>query len=204
VHLILLLFIFLPYKTHLTLRIAPEYMHRDIEFRVAIEVIPINNSQSVSLVANSTKQVIKSAMVNKVIPPKAPTKSTPKKDVAIPKNQNNRQQQVSQKKVVSPQPSSKEIEHMNMYMSSKTKSIEQEYESLYHEIAQVWLPPPGVPADCSCVITVAIDWQGMVAQMNINASSGMLVYDLAAQAALSELQFPKIAWGKSITITFTV
>ncbi len=105
-----------------------------------------------------------------------------------------------------PSPTLSPPEHLDVEIKANKdiKGFEQEYTDLYQTIASAWSPPSGIPPDVACTITVAIDRQGAITALSIDASSGMLMYDVAAQAALSEFQFPHIAWGKSITITFTV
>lgn len=82
--------------------------------------------------------------------------------------------------------------------------FEAEYRALYENLSDQWAPPAGVPAQSQCTITIVLDRDGEIDDMLVDNSSGMLVFDVAARAALSEVEFPRFAWGKSITVTFSV
>lgn len=186
VHLLLLFFFFFIYQDrlrHLSFIISPELMQRVVEFRIAVETVqkvaPKKQSQSMA----SQKQSKVSSAKKKVAPKPQPIK-----------------------KSFTQSPGSLKSEPFKLDLQAKAQcaGMAPEYTLLYQEIASHWTPPPGVPADCTCSITIAIDQKGNVIHMNVDNSSGMLMYDLAARAALSELQVPRFAWSRSITITFTV
>lgn len=82
------------------------------------------------------------------------------------------------------------------------RGLIDEYIAFQKDIVAQWAPPPGVAHDCMCLVTVMVDWQGAVKDITIEKSSGVLVYDASARAALAKLTMPRWAWGKSITITF--
>ncbi len=86
----------------------------------------------------------------------------------------------------------------------KAESIPARIDDLYKEISQKWSPPPGVPQETACQLLLHIDSQGAIVDVAVAKSSGVLLFDLAAQAAIDELNCPKWAWGKSIALTFSM
>ncbi len=194
-HLICLFFIFFVYQDgvqNLAFLITPHLLKRDIEFHVAIETIKRPEQKQKKRSKAPENAMIKQIKQKEIVKPKHK-----EKEVVKPVSNDAQQKKVA--------PVKKESEPIDLHLSAtqNSKGLEQEYVALYQAIASHWAPPPGVPAECTCAITVTIDWQGNLADMKVNAASGMLVYDLAARAALSELAFPRFVWGKSISITFT-
>ncbi len=227
---IVLFFIYCDSVTHLIFSIGPtcpaKLERRRIEFRVAVETIkksPPEKSAKSAVIASPKKEVVKPAQKKQVTvaQPKKKEEPVQKKEVIAPKEKKSAPtvappvpvapKVAAAPPVIAPQPVTQE--HLDLEITAdKNKNFErnglpdgiQDYAALYEDIVACWSPPPGIPADCSCTITIAIDRQGQMTTMAIDASSGVLMYDLAAQAAIGEIQFPHMARGKSITITFTV
>lgn len=78
----------------------------------------------------------------------------------------------------------------------------QQYNMLQRQLATQWNAPPGVDATCSCQIKFTLDHHGRVVDSSVHASSGLLLYDMAARYALSAIELPHWAWGKSFIVTF--
>lgn len=91
-----------------------------------------------------------------------------------------------------------EVNKLGLY----EKGLLEEFKVLHEEIVAQWAPPPGIASTCSCKITMLIDWAGVIRNFTVNESSGVLMYDIAAQKALTQVKMPKWTWGKEITITF--
>jgi len=77
-----------------------------------------------------------------------------------------------------------------------------QYTVLQQELSKHWAPPPGVGDDCMCQLTVCLDRAGVVEDVRIEQSSGVLIFDIAARSALLAMQWPVWALASSITITF--
>ena len=116
------------------------------------------------------------------------------------------------KKIETPQetPLEKAVD-TNMLASSEPDAIyvgQQEMEALQlqefiqREIAQHWMPPPGMPKETSCIIKVTIAFDGNSASADIQQSSGVLIFDGAARKAALKLQPPKWTYGKELLLTF--
>lgn len=75
-------------------------------------------------------------------------------------------------------------------------------EAVQRELQTYWKPPIGHKG-LTCNVTVMVDWQGVISEITITQSSGVLMFDMSAEQALSAMTFPKTAWGKNITITFS-
>jgi hypothetical protein len=199
VHIIFLLVLFFIYKdgvSNLTFFITSGVMRRDIAFTIAIETIP----KKTQIMTQPKKTAATISPVTAV-----PVNKKDELQSVVQKEKPIEVKQVPKKKSPTSQ-SAKKTEHFDMQVGANKamRGFEQECATLYQEIAACWMPPSGVPADSACKITMFIDRQGELADMNVDASSGVLVFDLAARSAVSELKFPRFAWGKSITITFTV
>lgn len=76
------------------------------------------------------------------------------------------------------------------------------YETIQSEIERVWQPPVGLSPDLSCTLTVKLDMNGMVQDVQVAESSSVLAYDAVARSAIMNVSFPHPVWGKSILITF--
>lgn len=74
-------------------------------------------------------------------------------------------------------------------------------EAINRELQTYWKPPVG-HAGATCTLRAVVDWQGQLADIIVEQSSGMLMFDMSAEQAISAMTFPKTAWGKQVTITF--
>jgi len=68
-----------------------------------------------------------------------------------------------------------------------------------------WQPPLGLPEDLACQISFKIGNKGVIEELVMTKSSGILMYDIAVQSALYESggQLPASSYGKEFCITFT-
>jgi outer membrane biosynthesis protein TonB len=78
----------------------------------------------------------------------------------------------------------------------------RENSELREALADVWHPPCGIEPEAPCKLVVVVDKNGSAARVTVESSSGVLVYDSAAQAALFEAVFPEREHGKVLYITF--
>ena len=135
-----------------------------------------------------------------------------KKDVSTVAG--DREKQESQKDAILPEQKSL-LQQKNMYAEHEQDSSQdvlyvgqQEYEMLrmqsylQHEILAHWRPPIGVPAQACCEISFVVDWAGIVNNVAVVSSSGVLMYDVSARSALLAMDFPGWAKGKSFKISF--
>jgi hypothetical protein len=77
-----------------------------------------------------------------------------------------------------------------------------QYMALQNELSKYWAPPPGMADDCKCQLTACIDRTGVVSDVMVQESSGVLIFDITARSALLAVAWPVWSWGSSITITF--
>lgn len=75
-------------------------------------------------------------------------------------------------------------------------------EALRKELSRHWTPPHGIPDTCSCEITTYVGNNGVVTDCVITQSSGILMYDVSARAAILAMELPRWTWGDSFAITF--
>ena len=89
-----------------------------------------------------------------------------------------------------------------IYMGRYEMEAWHAQQLLQEEIEKVWLQPLGMSPNTSCDIRVLVDWQGKIRDIEILKPSGVRVYDLSARSAAQKTTYPKMFWGKRITITF--
>ncbi len=75
-------------------------------------------------------------------------------------------------------------------------------EALRKEISKHWKPPHGIPDTCTGEITTYVGNNGVITDSVITQSSGILMYDVSARAAILASELPRWTWGTSFTITF--
>ncbi|HAU30486.1 MAG: hypothetical protein UV79_C0004G0029 [candidate division TM6 bacterium GW2011_GWF2_43_17] len=69
-------------------------------------------------------------------------------------------------------------------------------------IRHVWRLPRGLQTDLKAQVLLVLNAQGVVQDIAVIRSSGVLAYDLSARAALHRAVFPGVFWGKKICIEF--
>lgn len=85
---------------------------------------------------------------------------------------------------------------------------QHEYEALevqrqiQQEAQKWWKAPPGIGADVACQVVVHIDHEGKVHDLNIAKESGVLMFDVRARQAVSQMEFPRGSWGKEVVVYF--
>lgn len=222
-------FIFKDKSSRLSLIISPDLFNRNIEFTIASPpklVLP-KKSVSVGKKAITSPKKAPAKKVSKpanqtTVAPKKNVASAPKKQTPTPKKPAAKQathQKAAPKPVVKqaekPQPiapqaaqstpdilqdSHHEIEVHKIGL--REKGLLEEFKALHEDIVSKWAPPPGIADDCSCQISVLIDWKGGVKTFKVIQSSGVLMYDTSAQKVLTQIEMPRWTWGKELTITF--
>ncbi len=75
-------------------------------------------------------------------------------------------------------------------------------EALRKELSRHWTPPHGISDTSMCEITTYVGNNGVVTDSVITQSSGILMYDVSARAAILAMDLPRWTWGTSFTITF--
>lgn len=85
---------------------------------------------------------------------------------------------------------------------------QHEYEALevqreiQAEAQKWWKAPPGVGADVACQVVVHIDHEGKIREISIAEESGVLMFDVRARQAVSQMEFPRGSWGKEVVVYF--
>lgn len=78
----------------------------------------------------------------------------------------------------------------------------QIYQSVHAEIAQHWHPPAGLHPQKSVILLATVDGKGTVTKTQLEQSSGVLVYDMAARMAVQQGKFQKELWNQQIRLHF--
>jgi|GEM_PF-7119782 len=78
----------------------------------------------------------------------------------------------------------------------------QAYQAVYEQVSAQWRPPAGIKPARPCIILITLDNRGLVAQLTVEQTSGVLAYDVAARMAVGRSQFPKHMWNEQIRLHF--
>jgi hypothetical protein len=108
---------------------------------------------------------------------------------------------IANKKEENSAPLEKQQEEV-IYIGREEKALIALHELVQQEITACWRPPVGLSDELSCVIKIKISAQGIIDALDIERSSQVLSYDIAARNALYHISFPKGLWGQEVVITF--
>lgn len=78
----------------------------------------------------------------------------------------------------------------------------QRYQAVQERITPHWHPPISIKAVQACVLLATIGAGGVVEQMVVEQSSGVLAYDMAARMAVHKTQFPDNMIGQQVRLHF--
>lgn len=186
---------------------------------VTIEVLPFQKTvhhakPSVSLPSLPKKQAATPAPTTLVAPKKevkssvqkTPEKKvapTPKKVEAAPPKKDQKEHQTKKQEAPAQKSSSA--------VAATSQSVhvgQREYDALLvqqeiqQEVQRCWQAPIGISPHTQCKISVCVCPKGKVVRMNIEESSGILLYDAQAQQSIYVMQFPRATWGKEVIVYF--
>lgn len=167
-------------------------------------LLPDKKENKVPLKENTEIQAKKVPLLGQKIPVKAVTPVIKTNQMSSQKIDTNTLKGVSVNKEI------KQIE-LNKYSESDPVHIKatpqeiilyRQQQQFQQELRSAWNPPVGIAKDKVCQITMHLDWNGKIKQLTIDVSSGILMYDTAARAALYTMKMPLWMQGKSLTISF--
>lgn len=208
IHALFLIWFFFLFKdrsSRLSFVVTPDLFNREIQFTIAPQPKPkiAKKVQAPRKVVPKKKNITKQTSLQKKVPVKKTT--VPKKTVPVEKAAPKKTATAPKPKVVQEKPLVPEQANYQLdvrQIGVRERGLLAEFKLLHEEIVSQWAPPPGIAADCSCQVTMLIDWKGAINKFTINESSGVLMYDTAAQKALTMITMPRWTWGKELTITF--
>lgn len=88
-----------------------------------------------------------------------------------------------------------------VYVGAQELPLLRMQEGIQRAIEEQWRVPAGLSKNLLCEVKVVISAEGK-AKAVLHKSSGVLVYDVAAESAAQRANYSKELWGKEITITF--
>jgi len=76
-------------------------------------------------------------------------------------------------------------------------------EYVINEVQKWWSPIPGLPEDIEVELDFCVGESGIISDVNIIKSSGVLVFDIQARNLFSQAdhQWPRWAWGKTFELS---
>lgn len=89
-----------------------------------------------------------------------------------------------------------------VYVGQEEMDSLQAQEYIQQELAQHWAPPAGMRSDLFAVITLTIDFDGVIKQVELTQASGNLLFDTAAKKAAAHITPARWTYGKKLAITF--
>lgn len=78
----------------------------------------------------------------------------------------------------------------------------QAYQLIQSEMGTHWHPPAGFLPKHACIILITLNNKGTVTHMQVEQSSGILAYDMAARMAINRTMFPKGVWNQLVRLHF--
>ncbi|HLC06957.1 MAG TPA: TonB C-terminal domain-containing protein [Candidatus Babeliales bacterium] len=73
---------------------------------------------------------------------------------------------------------------------------------LQKELVHKWQPPIGVSPECTCEISFFVNKKGIVENLKMVKSSGVIMFDISARQALFSMKMPQWTHGKPLIISF--
>lgn len=89
-----------------------------------------------------------------------------------------------------------------VYVGQEEMDSLQAQEYIQQELAQHWAPPAGMRSDLQAIITLTIDFEGIIKQVELTQASGNLLFDTAAKKAAAQITPARWTFGKKLAITF--
>ena len=80
----------------------------------------------------------------------------------------------------------------------------QLYKILHLRISKNFSPPKGMPKDARCVVNIWLDKTGRIKRLEIEKSSGVLAFDIAAKNAANATKYPPQVWNNEVSLNFKV
>lgn len=194
------------------------YINKDLlkqkaRFKVMPFVRHVDKKKLAAQLTKKTTPVKKKAAPKKKTPPKKPAiikkkpavkKIEPKKKVEPLKKQPPVKQKPVQKKIEQkPKEVTKPPEKDEAILIGKDDlKLLNITDEILNNIKDLWNPPAGINPENPCKILVVVDKKGQTQDFSVIESSGVLAYDMAAQIAVSEAEFPKRVWDHEFTLNF--
>ncbi|MBT4855838.1 hypothetical protein HOM50_02635 [bacterium] len=184
-------FIVMPYARHISKR----SLNKAIKKKAATQSKSVK--KPIKKVVKKPKivpKVKKAQPVKKVVPEK------PKQEVK--KNISQREVKPVKKEEVKPKAIAEEKVDDPIYIGKDDMAALLIHDDIATALQQYWSPPAGITPDQVCKILVVLNEVGKIKTLQIVQSSKILAYDMAAQMALSQTEFPKKAWNNEFTLNF--
>jgi outer membrane biosynthesis protein TonB len=92
----------------------------------------------------------------------------------------------------------------NAHISNNYREVEalRRGTQLQKELVQKWKPPIGVSPECMCEISFLVNRSGVIENLKMAKSSGVIMYDISARQALCAMKMPQWTYGKPLIISF--
>lgn len=86
--------------------------------------------------------------------------------------------------------------------SDGDNEVSRDEYALMCAVGRTWRPPRGLKPGLSARLVVVLTTQGKVERVDIETSSRVPAYDIAARGALYRAEYPAVFWGKNIAVVF--
>jgi len=92
----------------------------------------------------------------------------------------------------------------NAIVSNNYREVEalRRGAQLQKELVHKWHPPIGVSPDCTCEISFFVNNKGIIENLKMVKSSGVMMFDISARQALFAMKMPQWTYGNPLTISF--
>lgn len=199
-----LLFIYTDYNSRALIAVS------SVSSDVVVRVLPFTEKKSTPQKITSTSlakvikkkqtpQPVKKVVIKKEVKKTVPVKKAEPKKIIPPKKVAKAVKKPVVKKDI---PKQKKQQDNVKYVTQKEFSALQLQTALQESIEQVWTPPAGMLESVVCHVSISIGWDGKLAQSVIEESSGVLIYDIAVEQAVTAMKLPRQMWGKTVRVAF--
>lgn len=185
---------------------------QSVDLKKAVQAKKIEEPKKTAVVSPPPKETIKKLIPEKIIPPTLPIKKVPEPKKQMLQAQHSRKASTQEKMdttLPNALPGGQSIPVQNnqqgpLQIHATPHAIEayRQQELLHQELVKHWRPPAGIEKSAQCQITFTVGWNGAIQSFNIDNSSGILIYDIAARSALHAMPMPDWTKGKTFTILF--
>ena len=153
----------------------------------------------------NTPKKIEKKVTKPILQPPAQTKQEPKvieKKAVLPEKVIEQEAVVPQTVTSAAQEDTTIDEQVIEYLTPKEYEQALIQDALKEAIVSVWAPPAGMSDALVCEVLLTVGFDGNMLETKIEKKSGVLIYDIAVEEALTQVVMPRQLWGKKVKIAF--
>src|SRR5579863_6920565 len=218
-HLVVLLWVFCVYRDNSYMLAIS--VNKNMDYSAPIMFVPSYTpalrKATVDTTKNTQKTIVKKATVIQVKPTAQKKTPTPQKPPTVAAAAPKKTTEPIKKELpkiepkVEPKIEPQKIDQKIAPFIPEDAQISHNYREvealrcgaqLQKELVQKWKPPIGVSPECICEISFFVTTSGVIEELKMIKSSGVMMYDISARQALFAMKMPPWTHGKPLVISF--